>query len=641
MKVFEKAKWIWVDENVAPDTYGEFYDEFIWQGEKTLCRISVDGDYTLFVNGKFVESNQYGDFEWYKSYDSVDITPYLQAGKNGIAILVWHFGTNSQRYLKAAAGLIYEVEEKGLVRAQSGENTLSRYSKAYQNGLQKLITSQLGYSYLYNATKEDGWIKGELQGFTPSAFVDKNCTFISRPVQKAKLLAPKEAKIIKEKGKTYYLLDLGEEVVGLLSFTLSSATEQKITVSYGEHIRFGGRVSRFVDARDFSVEYITKAGENEYTNYMLRFACRYLQIESENAIDLRKISIIPQVYPVAIKPFTAQNKQDEEIYKLCLNSLRLCMMEHYVDCPWREQCLYAFDSRNQILCGYYAFEGGNFEYARANLLLMSQDRYPNGLMSICYPCGNDLTIPSFSLYYTLSVKEYMEHSGDISIAKEVYPRIRRYMDAILARRKDGLIYRFEGETNWNFYDWSEHSEGALHGLSEVIPDAQLNILTVMALRSLKRICALADLEYPYGDIDTELAQNVTNAFYNEEKQLFSVTKGGEEYVEIVNALAVAFDIVTGKRAQSICEKLANGDLIPCSLSMQCFKYDALLKTDEEKYSALILAEIRKQYQLMLDSGSSAAWETMDGAEAFDNAGSLCHGWSATPVYYLKKLNAIQ
>ena len=34
------------------------------------------------------------------------------------------------------------------------------------------------------------------------------------------------------------------------------------------------------------------------------------------------------------------------------------MMEHYVDTPWREQCLYAFDARNQMLCGYYAFENG-------------------------------------------------------------------------------------------------------------------------------------------------------------------------------------------------------------------------------------------------------------------------------------------
>ena len=77
MNVFEKAKWIWVDGNNTPDTYGEFYDEFLWQGERATCRISADSDYTLFINGKYVASNQYGDFPWYKSYDEIDVTAYL------------------------------------------------------------------------------------------------------------------------------------------------------------------------------------------------------------------------------------------------------------------------------------------------------------------------------------------------------------------------------------------------------------------------------------------------------------------------------------------------------------------------------------------------------------------------------------
>ena len=102
--------------------------------------------------------------------------------------------------------------------------------------------------------------------------------------------------------------------------------------------------------------------------------------------------------------------QTKKIYEACINTLELCMMEHYVDCPWREQCLYAFDSRNQMLCGYYAFAGGNKEYARANLLLMSKDIRADRLLSICYPCGTDLTIPSFSLYYFIAVKEYVKYN---------------------------------------------------------------------------------------------------------------------------------------------------------------------------------------------------------------------------------------
>ena len=32
-------------------------------------------------------------------------------------------------------------------------------------------------------------------------------------------------------------------------------------------------------------------------------------------------------------------------------------------------------------------------------------------------------------------------------------------------------------------------------------------------------------------------------------------------------------------------------------------------------------------------GYNTVWETVLGAPDFDNAGSLCHGWSAMPVYY--------
>lgn len=36
---------------------------------------------------------------------------------------------------------------------------------------------------------------------------------------------------------------------------------------------------------------------------------------------------------------------------------------------------------------------------------------------------------------------------------------------------------------------------------------------------------------------------------------------------------------------------------------------------------------------MLKAGATSVWETTDGASAFNNAGSLCHGWSASPIYF--------
>lgn len=75
--------------------------------------------------------------------------------------------------------------------------------------------------------------------------------------------------------------------------------------------------------------------------------------------------------------------------------------------------------------------------------------------------------------------------------------------------------------------------------------------------------------------------------------------------------------------------------------MKTFKYDALLKCDKAKYQSAVLEEIRQDYEKMLAAGATSVWETTDGASEFDNAGSLCHGWSAIPIVYLETLLRLQ
>ena len=133
-KAFEKSRWIWLDDKSSPDTYAEFLDKFSYSGGKAILRISCDGDYTLLVNGKYATSGQYGDYERYKIYDVIDITPHLTAGENEISILVWYFGENSQRYVKADAGVIFELLCDGNIILTSGAHTSTRKSSAYRSG---------------------------------------------------------------------------------------------------------------------------------------------------------------------------------------------------------------------------------------------------------------------------------------------------------------------------------------------------------------------------------------------------------------------------------------------------------------------------------------------------------------------------
>ncbi|MBP3334117.1 MAG: hypothetical protein J6M35_08750 [Clostridia bacterium] len=629
MKAFEKSKWIWISDEENVDEYADFCDKINYSGENTLMNISCDSDYTLYVNGTYVASNQYGDFEHYKIYDTLDVTPFLKSGENEIKILAYHCGFPTQRYCPAKAGLIYEIIRSSEIIACSSEKTLARKDPAYKSGNRILVSSQLGFNFAYDATKENE------DGYQPSVVIDKNCTFYPRPIKKSVVKEKKPMASVKAIDECHYIIDLGGEVVGLPTLDVVSETVQNITVAYGEHIVDGG-VRMKLGGRNFYYEYKTKCGRNIFTDYMLRLGCRYLEIFTEAPIQINYIGVLPQVYETETLPCIIESELDRRIYDICVNTLNLCMMEHYVDCPWREQALYAFDSRNQMLCGYYAFSGKNAEYARANLALIGEDRRDDDLLSICYPCGRALAIPSFSLYYLLEMKEYLEHTGDKTLAEKLIPKMNAICGEFIKNSENGIIQKFKGKEMWNFYDWSPHSSGTLGAPENTPPDIAINALFIIALECLEFMCRSTGQEFIFSGLADKIRARVREDFLTEDK-LFTMHKGHKEYTALAHSLVLLANIANENEKEFICEKIVSGELIECSLSMKVLEYEALLNTNTEKYRDFVLNEIRTNYKKMLDAGSDTVWETIKGESDFANAGSLCHGWSSVPVYIFHRL----
>ncbi|MBO4980043.1 MAG: hypothetical protein J6D16_06515, partial [Clostridia bacterium] len=107
------AKWIWLKDGQMVDSHADFFIPLQFSGEKTEIKLSVDSDYTLYVNGKFVSCNQYRDYPFYKIYDEIDITDHLVKGENAIAIEVWYYGAPNWSYYTSNAGLWYEIFQDG------------------------------------------------------------------------------------------------------------------------------------------------------------------------------------------------------------------------------------------------------------------------------------------------------------------------------------------------------------------------------------------------------------------------------------------------------------------------------------------------------------------------------------------------
>lgn len=633
-----QSKWIWVNDQPAADTYGEFFDTFSYDGGKVTMRISADANYTLYINGVFAESGQYPDFPYHKVFDKLDITAYCKKGENTVALIVWHYGdygAQSLTHYPGVAGVRYEIYGEEALIAISDENVLSRLSRTYMNGRNKRITEQLGLGFAYDATKEDNWKCGDLDGFVYSTVVPLDIPLYERPVKKLKVLDRCPSALIKAEDN-YALYDLGREEVGYLTLKVKSDVQQTIKVCYGEHI-VDGCVRWSIDGRDFSFDITVPAGETEYTNYFRRLGLRYLEVHSKAPLQIEYVSVLPTMYPLNKVEKHFDNPLMQKIYDVSVRTLELCLHDHYEDCPWREQGLYAMDSRNQMLCGYYAFK--EYVAPRASLKLMSLDNREDGLLSICYPSNMNLTIPSFSLHYFTQVYEYLKYSGDTAFAKEVLPKLQSVMQAFLNRMQDGMITRFLEWYHWNFYEWKD----GLNGLDangnrgtdgSVQFDAALNCLLSVALQNLQRICDIAKMPATYGEKAAALNARIHETLYDADRGLYVNRVGDKQCSELVNSLAILCGAATAEEAKHICEVMTSAhDMTPTSLSMVCFKYDALIQTDKERYTPYILADIKEKYTKMLDAGATSFWETEDGESDFSNAGSLCHGWSALPVYY--------
>lgn len=721
MSTWHGARWIWRAGGCRADEYVDFLCCFDSLGDGP-CRlnISADSDYNVYINGALVAFGQYADYPAQKVYDSIDVTSAVQRGRNRMIIRVWYYGVDSQTYIRGEAGLIFALEQAGRALAVSSAQTLSRLSMDHVSGGCHRITSQLGLTFCYDASGNDGYLFKCDDGFNTSIEQPQRALpALLRPIEKTELGARLPSRLVgcgsyrlrggetaaqrmsraelypgaalpcpgsaggsygvsrshtgEEQCDTaqapaaallpggrlccppghdgiYAVFDVGAETAGFLTLELTVPAPAHIDIGYGEHLR-GGMCPVVIGGRNFSAEYVAAAGHDRYMNAYRRLGGRYIQIfVPAEWLEVEYVGLRPTLYPVRDAGARPADPLRRRIYDTCVNTLRQCMHEHYEDCPWREQALYTMDSRNQMLCGYYAF--GEYRFPRASLQLISQGLRPDGLLSLCYPAGLDRPIPAFSLIYFIQMREYAEHSGDLTLAGELYPLLSRLMRTFTERLTTaGLVPNFAGQ--WNFYEWSRGMSG--HAQTEGRTEAPLNALLVLALDSLAELCGKLSDDggmSPANDaamwrgIAARVRHAIAESFYDKRAGLFRTSNEDARFSVLTNALCLLCGAADNVNIDHILKIVADnggnycGNVItPATLSMNCFRFDALLRYDRRRYGVHILSEIDRVYGYMLERGATSFWETIKGAADFDGAGSLCHGWSALPIYYYSILDS--
>ena len=152
---------------------------------------------------------------------------------------------------------------------------------------------------------------------------------------------------------------------------------------------------------------------------------------------------------------------------------------------------------------------------------------------------------------------------------------------------------------------------------------------------MARLGELTGLSYPLCGITNTLTQTIRQTFRRPDG-LYATDPEHTHLSELGCALAVLTGVADEADAQAICHHFLaedKGNTVAVSLSMTTFLYDALLQTDRDRYASWVLEDIDRRCGYMLDHGATTFWETMKGWQDFNNAGSLCHGWSALAAYY--------
>lgn len=605
--------WIWRDGDVRKNEFVYFEDKFTYGGGEVKLYISAETDYIAYINGTEVLFGQYAGFPDLKFYDTADISDLCTVGENILSVTVRYEGLNSATHIDDGAGVIYSVNSSDGVLVCSSEQTRSGLDPRYISGTEpRYITPQLGYAA--DMTSSTAEIKTGR-----SVKVSKTANIKPRPIKKT---VPGEKLAAREIRSGLY--DLGREEAGYAYISYSSTVDGTVKLAYGEHIA-DGAVRYIIGKRNFSLDFHVGRGDGELCQRFIRIAGRYIEIFAPEGVKIREVGIIPFLYPLTEKAHSLVGL-DKRIYETSVRTLRLCMNNHYEDCPWREQALYALDSRNQMLAGYYAFE--ETEFQRANLVLISHGVRSDGFLELTCPAVNTPAIPFFSLIYPRAVLEYVKHTGDVSVLDEVFGTLESIMTAAIGKIDTSGLIRELDAPYWNFYEWTAGSSGEDKAVGYHLI---LNCALAYAAEAFSELCALYKKDFRFDA--KALKEAIIRKFYHPETGLFHLSdKDSDKYSEMGQAFAILIGLGDGRTAAA----LKSGKLIPATLSTAAFVYDALLAAGAEN-SDYILSDIRRKYKSMLDAGATSFWETIDGESAFSGAGSLCHGWSAIPVYYLKKL----
>lgn len=601
--------------------------------------ILADTRYKLWVNGQFVSCGPCKGNSHLKYYDEVDLTPHLRRGRNELCVTLLSLKPSAymdDKEINLASvlrtGDAYLCMEGSFTDGgrkiplltdenwECAEETHVTFSPQFFVGMNEHVTPGYG--------KELHWRRAVPSPMKANRMGDNiaygeilSSYAAPRPIP-AMTYLPREFTF----HDGYY--DAGELTTGYIR--LRAHGKGKITVTYGECFADGDNET-FVkgDRTDTRLHLLGHDdtfevdGELSFESFWFR-TFRFVGVKCEGTASLTALSYAETGYPLTYhEGYDFGGERENRLWDISLRTLRRCMQETYVDCPYYEQLQYCMDTYAQTLFTYMI--SPDTRLARRAINDFAASWRPGYLTEARAPSCKRQYIPGFSLFFIYMVNMYEARTEETD-------GIRTYMPVV-----DGILTYFETHRNacgmvpasdmWDFVDWADDWSAA-QGAPITEAGEGISVYTMMyahALRCaarLQRAVGRGSVAEEYLIRADEVLECVREHCYDSERRLWADSERKGQFSQHAQIWAVLTGLASGEEAK---------DLLRRSMTLSAqggYAYAYLWFRALERADCYELSSaMYERFYSLLEMHCSTVPET-----PYSHTRSECHAWGAVALY---------
>ncbi len=668
------ANWVWIPNPRNPNNLYVHARREIAVPSAVKARIYVSAGqlYQLFVNGRFVgRGPNPADVKRYY-YDVYDVE--LRAGANVLAATCYTYGPKAhgvifQNY--GPAGLLLEMRDSSdrpivvtddswrVTQATEWDQDAPVNCTLYGDFKEYYDSRKEPAGWMSAAFDDSAWTKPALLGrppggpypnlvereipqlsgerrFPANAYIESaSVTYAWRDdweiYHEQKLIpgtmndqSPKPVEIKKTHPdfSPSLILDFGRDVTGYPEISIKNSGGGIIDVLYGEDLHLV-RVDRF----------ILKGGA-EVLQPFNRRTFRYMKLlfqETPQRIEIDRVSIDMNTFPVKYEgEFSCSDPLLGRIWDVGRYTIHMSMLDHFVDCPWRERTIYGGDVYAENLIAHYAF--GDPRLNRKTLRQMFAIQFEDGALPPLGPySGFDHFYPSWSAFFGLAFLDHYQLTGDREFLAEGMPNLRKLLEwtarEIEANEPHMVGWPAEGGDHAKWMSGRKQSFGAW----DVFPFLLLLQRSAGVLAELGDASEAKRCESAAALMAGEIRKHMVNA---EGLCVPYPTRGQPTQADA--AYLLWSNLLPRGQGEAAGERALAADIPGIGTPFQgIFLLEGLFNYGRDQRA---LDFIRSFWGSLLARGATTFWEHFQANWPKDFAAacgqSLCHGWSAAPTYVL-------